>query len=273
MTTSLPWLVPLVAGVFLLLMVLLERRRPLRPTLESRARRIARNLATGGLATAISLPLQLVLLAPLVVALETHELGLMRLVSLPEGLSTLIAIALLDATLWHWHWLNHRVPLLWRFHLVHHSDRDMDASTGLRFHLGELALSILYRAAQLTLIGPSALAVAIWSAVLTVSVLFHHGNLRLPFRYERWLVHFVVTPRFHDLHHSIDPRNRDANYSSILSIWDRVWGTSRRIQAEAHTTIGVPGYLAPEDAVFKRLMVLPFEAPRAESPDGSPPPR
>jgi len=143
------------------------------------------------------------------------------------GVRGVLAVLLLDYSLYVWHVLTHRVPLLWRFHLVHHVDLDMDASTALRFHLGELLLSVPWRAAQIGLIGVSWRVYAIWQALLMLSILFHHSNFRLPLRVEGYLNRLIVTPRMHGIHHSIASDEVNSNWSSGLSFWDRLHGTLR----------------------------------------------
>src|SRR5262245_64169997 len=98
------------------------------------------------LSTALVAPMQALLLSPLIERWESARVGLLHQLALPPWLHVALAVLLLDWTLWVWHWANHAVPFLWRFHLVHHVDQDLDASTGLRFHFGELALSVPYRA-------------------------------------------------------------------------------------------------------------------------------
>src|SRR5688500_18085793 len=141
-----------VAAFFLLLLVL-EGWRPLRRTVEGKPRRVARNLTIAGLGTAVLTLLQTPLLLPVAEWARARNLGLLHQVELPPAAETVAAVLLLDYTLWHWHWLTHRVPLLWRFHLVHHVDLDLDASTALRFHFGEMALSVPYRLLQVVVIG------------------------------------------------------------------------------------------------------------------------
>jgi sterol desaturase/sphingolipid hydroxylase (fatty acid hydroxylase superfamily) len=87
---------------------------------------------------------------------------------------------MMDYTLYLWHVLTHRVPFLWRFHAVHPIDLDLDASTALRFHFGELAVSVLYRAAQVVLVGVDTEALTCWQMFLSLSILFHYSNVRLP---------------------------------------------------------------------------------------------
>src|SRR5687768_7875897 len=141
------WVTPVVVGGAFLLITWLESRRPLRERKESRERRLGRNLSTAGITAAITSAVQAQLLEPLVRRAERENLGLLNRLALPRWIHTTLGILLLDYTLWWWHFLNHRVPLLWRFHLVHHVDLDLDASTALRFHFGEMSLSVFFRMA------------------------------------------------------------------------------------------------------------------------------
>ena len=242
-------------GVFLWL----ERRRPLRRrTVESKLIRNVRNLAVAALgATALQIAERPVIerLAWLV---ERRRWGLLRRARLPLGLEIALAVILLDYTLYLWHVLTHRVPLLWRFHVAHHADLDLDASTALRFHVGELMLSIPWRAAQVVLIGVRPLALSVWQNLLLLSILFHHSNVRLPIKTERWLNHLVVTPRMHGIHHSIIPEETDSNWSSGLTVWDRLHGTLRLNVPQDEIVIGVPGYREPGEVELVKILVMPF---------------
>ena len=166
---------------------------------------------------------------------------------------------LLDYTLWFWHYANHRVPFLWRFHLVHHADRDLDGSTAFRFHFGEHALSVPVRALQVAAIGVEPGALWVFQVVLLASVVFHHSNVRLPVGLERVLVRFVVTPRMHGIHHSIVREETDSNWSSGLTVWDRLHGTLRLDVPQEEITIGVPAFREPEQVTLGRSLALPFE--------------
>ena len=157
--------------------------------------------------------------------MERRRFGIVKRLRLPLALETVLAIVLLDYTMYAWHVFAHRAPLLWRFHLVHHSDRDMDVTTALRFHAGEMTMSIPFRALQIVLIGVSPLGLSIWQMLFTTSVLFHHSNLRLPERWERLLANYIVTPRIHGIHHAQSERLQNANWSSGLIVWDKLHGT------------------------------------------------
>jgi sterol desaturase/sphingolipid hydroxylase (fatty acid hydroxylase superfamily) len=239
-------------------MLVLEWRRPLRKSVEPKPRRIARNLTTAALSLVIAVVLQMPVIPALTAWAATHRFGLLHRIALPPAVSAAIALLLLDYTLWIWHWLNHRVPLLWRFHLVHHIDRDLDSSTALRFHFGEHALSVGYRALQVVLIGASAFDVWLWHTILFASILFHHANVELPERVERWLVRFVVTPRMHGIHHSNRREETNSNWSSLLTVWDALHRTLLLAVPQSSIVIGVPAYPAEKDVTVGRIQILPF---------------
>jgi sterol desaturase/sphingolipid hydroxylase (fatty acid hydroxylase superfamily) len=251
----------LVAGAFLTLS-LLERLWPLRPRTEGGVPHAARNLLLGAVAALVATALQGVLLAPVARAVEQHRLGLLPVLGLPPWASAAAAVLLLDYTLWHWHRWNHRVRWLWRFHNVHHVDRDLDASTALRFHFGEMALSVPYRAGQVALIGADALAVSLWTGLLFVSILFHHANLRLPERVERVLVRAVVTPRMHGIHHSERRGEVHTNFASLFTLWDALHRTLLLDVPQETVVIGVPGYRDRRLLAVPSLLALPFRAQR-----------
>jgi sterol desaturase/sphingolipid hydroxylase (fatty acid hydroxylase superfamily) len=251
----------------------LERRSPLRREVERKLKHDARNLSVAAVA-ALSLQLaERPFIAPLSKLSERRGWGLLRLFHLPAWLEDALAVVLMDYTLYLWHVLTHRVQFLWRFHVVHHADLDLNASTALRFHFGELVISVAWRAAQVTLIGVSPGALSIWQTALMLSILFHHSNVRLPFETERWLNHLIVTPRMHGIHHSLIREETDANWSSGLSIWDWLHGTLKLNVPQDEITIGVPAYREPSEVSLTKILSMPFgvERPTWRLPgDGQP---
>lgn len=242
-----------VAGAVLLL----ERRRRARPFVEDSITHTGRNLLVAGLAAATVHMLETPVVVPLARVVARRNWGLTRGLR-PSWLRDAAALVLLDYTLYVWHILVHRVPWLWRFHLVHHVDLDLDASTGLRFHAGELAASIPWRAAQVLAIGVTPRALSIWQRLTIASVLFHHSNTRLSDRSERILSWIVATPRMHAIHHSIDPAQLHSNFSSGLAIWDRLHGSARFDAEPQEVTVGVLGHLERDDVALGKILVLPF---------------
>lgn len=247
----------LVVGAFGLLW-LLERRRPLRRAVEPRLRRNARNLAVAATAAAALRLLERPLVEPLTALVEKRRWGLLKLARLPQWLEVGLALLLMDYTLYLWHVLTHRAPFLWRFHVAHHVDLDLDASTALRFHFGELALSTGWRACQVTAIGVSPLSLSVWQTFLLLSIIFHHSNVRLPLEVERKLNRVLVTPRMHGIHHSTIREETNANWSSGLTLWDRLHGTLCLNVAQDEITIGVPAYREPEEVGLIEVLKLPF---------------
>ncbi|MBA3767044.1 MAG: sterol desaturase family protein [Acidobacteria bacterium] len=252
------WLsAPVIVGAFGLLW-LLERRRPLRRAVEPKLKRNVRNLVVAGAAAAAIQFVERPLTQPLTALVERRKWGLLKLVRLPKWLEVTLAVILLDYTLYMWHVLTHKAPLLWRFHVAHHVDLDLDASTALRFHFGELAISTGWRAAQVLLIGVTPFSLSVWQTFLLLSVLFHHSNVRLPIDVERKLNRFIVTPRMHGIHHSMIREETDSNWSSGLTIWDWLHGTLRLNVPQEEITIGVPAYRNSEEVELIEALKMPF---------------
>ena len=237
----------------------MERRRRARSYVERRPVHTTRNIAIAGIAAATVQLFEAPVVIPLARAVARRRWGLTAIVGGPRWFRAILAMVLLDYTLYLWHVLVHRVPWLWRFHLVHHVDLDLDVTTGLRFHAGELIISIPWRAAQVILIGVNPATLTAWQALTLASVLFHHSNTDLGDAAERLLSWIVATPRMHAIHHSVDPVHLDSNYSSGLAIWDRLHRTARLDVPAGDVTVGVPGYLALDAVGFRRIHALPFE--------------
>jgi len=235
-----------------------ERRRALRRVEDSKLRRDARNLAIATAAAAVMQFLELPVAFGLATWVQDEHWGLVQRLPIPWIARTGLAIVLLDYTLYLWHVLTHRVPLLWRFHKVHHIDREMDASTALRFHFGEIALSVAFRAVQVIIIGPDPMTIAAWQIFLFVCILFHHANIRLPVRWERRIARFIMTPRLHGIHHSIAADEVNSNWSSGLTIWDWLHGTLRTDVPQERIVIGVAGYRDDAHQRLVNAMLLPF---------------
>ncbi len=244
--------------VAFLILLVFESRRPLRRQRESKLRRVTRNLTAGGIALAVATLLQTPFLVPAARWAAMRHFGLLNLVHLSRPVRIALAIVLLDYTLWIWHRINHVVPFFWRFHLVHHVDRDMDSSTAFRFHFGEQALSVAYRLGQIVLLGIDPVSLWIWSGALAVSVVFHHSNTRLPVALEQSLVKVIVTPRMHGIHHSNYRNEANGNWASLFSAWDYLHGSVLLGVPQDTVEIGVPAYGREEDVTLGKILAMPF---------------
>lgn len=254
-------------GVAVGALAIAERCRPLRPAREPGPQRVGRNLAIGVLAGLTTAASEMPVIAPAQQLAERRQLGLVRWLRVPRAFRFVLGFLLLDYSLYLWHRLNHHAPFLWRFHAVHHIDRDLDSTTGLRFHFGELGLSAGFRAAQILLLGVDPNTMAVWQRLLLMSVVFHHSNLDLPVAIEDRLNQVVVTPRMHGIHHSTRAGEMNSNFSSLLPWWDWLHRSFRSDVPQSAITIGVEGFLEPGRVTLGRSLTLPF---REDSPQ---PPR
>jgi len=254
-----------IVGVAVVAIAWRETRRPLRRRVERRVVHTVRNAAIGAVGAAAVHLVETPIILPFALLIEGRGRGIVSNVPLPRPLSLLLACVLMDYTLYVWHVLVHKHPWLWRFHVVHHADLDLDASTAIRFHFGELLISIPWRLAQIAVIGTTPQALVIWQTATLVSILFHHSNASLPAAFERVLSRVIVTPRMHGIHHSVVDDQVNSNWSSGLALWDRIHGTFRLDVQEA-ITIGVPEYRSPRHVTLGRMLALPFVARNLNRP-------
>jgi len=253
---------PLVIGTFALL-IWQERRRPLRKRVEPEVPHYARNLVMASLGALTTVAIETPLIQPLARFVEKRNLGLLGAFHLHGLVAAAAALVLMDYTFYVWHVLLHRVPLLWRFHAVHHVDLDLDTSTALRFHFGELLLSVPWRAAQVLVIGLSPFTFSVWQVWFALCVMFHHSNVQLPIQGERLLNRLLVTPRMHGVHHSKIAAETNSNWSSGLTVWDWLHGTLRLNVPQEKIKIGIPAFQNARAVLLPAILAMPFR----EQPD------
>ena len=168
-------------------------------------------------------------------------LGLLNAVDWPVWVEITLAILFFDFAIWFQHLITHKVPFLWRLHRVHHSDRDLDVTTAIRFHPLEIALSMGIKIGLVYLMGPSALAIILFEIILNGTAMFNHANINIPQSLDRVIRTILVTPDMHRVHHSDKRDEHDSNYGFALSIWDRMFGTYIAQPKQGHDkmTIGL----------------------------------
>jgi sterol desaturase/sphingolipid hydroxylase (fatty acid hydroxylase superfamily) len=261
-------------GLFLFLL-LLEALFPLRHRTRALVGRLITNLCVSAFAFAVAAGIVRPVGLSLAAWTSAKPFGLLHIVVLPATVQFGLAFLLMDLTFYYWHLANHMIPVLWRFHNVHHIDPDLDVSTALRFHVVEVLLSTGFRVVQVGLIGLSPLMYMIYESVFQGSTLFQHSNVRLPFRVERLLNKVLVTPRMHGIHHSVVEGETNANYATVFSWWDRFHRSLRLDIPQSALVIGIPAYHEPVDNTLWNVLVLPFRTQRAYWcwPNGSRPTR
>jgi sterol desaturase/sphingolipid hydroxylase (fatty acid hydroxylase superfamily) len=184
--------------------------------------------------------------------------GLLSLFALPLWTQIALSILLMDLTFYYWHWANHNVPLLWRFHNVHHIDPDLDVSTSFRFHFVEIIYSSAFRVVQVLILGITPYAYVIFETLFTCATMFHHSNIKLPIGFERLVNKIIVTPRMHGVHHSAIQSETNSNYSVIFRWWDCLHRTLVLNILQQTIKIGVPAYRRKEDNRLWSLLKMPF---------------
>ena len=254
------------AGVFVL-MAVLEAVFPRKDRALPRAHRW---LTNGGFVVIDTLALRLVL--P-VLAVGMAEIaarngwGLFNSLALPFWLEVALAFVILDLLIYAQHVATHKIPVLWRLHKVHHADRDIDATTGVRFHPVEIVLSMTYKLLCVVILGAPALAVFLFEVVLNAAALFNHANVRLPSGVDRIARRVIVTPDMHRVHHSVHRQETDSNYGFFLSVWDRMFRTYIAEPRDGHDamTIGLSDYQDGKPARLLWSLWLPFRRVPADA--------
>jgi sterol desaturase/sphingolipid hydroxylase (fatty acid hydroxylase superfamily) len=186
--------------------------------------------------------------------------GILNNVSLPQAVKIVAAVLALDLVIYLQHRAFHRIPFFWRFHRMHHTDLDIDVSSGNRFHPVEILFSLIIKLGAVALLGAPVIAVVIFEVLLNATSLFNHGNLRIPESVDRLLRLVLVTPDMHRVHHSIIPRETDSNFSFNLPWWDRLLGTYRDQPKDGHLgmAIGLKEFRDPARLGIGYLLMLPF---------------
>ena len=252
------------SGIFFAIffaMLLWELRAPRRVLSQPRVRRWGSNLGLFLLNSAVLRLLFPAAAVGLALAAEAKDIGLFNILDWPFWLEVSLAVILLDLAIYLQHRLMHYLPVLWRLHRVHHADLDFDLTTGSRFHTLEILLSMLIKWLVILVLGPAALAVLIFEAVLNGMSIFNHANVGLPSVVEKRVRCLLVTPDMHRVHHSVLRRETDSNFGFNLSLWDRLFKTYVDQPQQGHLgmTIGIPDFRDPAQVDrLPGMLALPF---------------
>jgi sterol desaturase/sphingolipid hydroxylase (fatty acid hydroxylase superfamily) len=192
---------------------------------------------------------------------EEHAFGLLHRLDWPSWIDGLATLLVLDLAVWVQHWAFHKSDTLWRLHKVHHADREIDATTALRFHPFEIGLSVLIKSVVVLLLGAPIAAVILFEVLLNACAMFNHANTSLPPGLERLVRLFIVTPDLHRIHHSVRREEQDSNFGFCLSLWDRVFGLLRpsSLDGDLAMTIGLAEHQDEQPARLIWSLALPFK--------------
>lgn len=227
----------------------------------------------GNLGIAVADALAVKLLFPLAafgVALFATQRGwgVLNFWNIPEWLKVVLALLGLDLTIYFQHVMFHAVPMLWRLHRMHHTDLDLDVTSGARFHPIEIILSMGIKLAAVVVLGAPAVSVLLFEIILNATAMFNHSNLALPLSLDRALRLLVVTPDMHRVHHSVVPEETNSNFGFNIPWWDRLLGTYRAQPAAGHEgmSIGLTAFRDPaKTSPLGAILLQPFTHPAGEA--------
>jgi sterol desaturase/sphingolipid hydroxylase (fatty acid hydroxylase superfamily) len=251
------------SAAFLVLLLAWETVRPFfdsfhgRPA--ARGAHALRNLAFGGLTVLLLMPVGFVTAWAWAADLSAARgWGALHRLGLPAWAHAAASVVALDCWTYWWHRCNHAVPFLWRFHRAHHSDPWMDVTTATRFHVGEIAMSNVLRIPLILLLGVRVWELALYEILALAVVMFHHANVGLPGRLDRALRVLIVTPAMHKVHHSRVRAETDSNYTALLSVWDRAFGTFRSRADPREIRFGLDGFDGGRDQSVPGMLRAPL---------------
>lgn len=245
----------------LVLLVLLEVLLPRKQRVLTRSQRWPTNISLTLINTICIRLMGPIVAVSIATLAQKNGWGLINHLDLPSFLALFIGIILLDLAIYGQHVATHKIPALWRLHKVHHVDRDIDVTTGFRFHPLEIILSMVYKCGIVVMLGVSPEAVILFEIILSLSSLFNHANIAVPVQLDRYLRLFIVTPDMHRVHHSVHKFETNSNYGFSLSIWDRIFKTYIAQPRDGHREmqIGLSEHQGREPAQLAWSLRLPFK--------------
>jgi len=246
----------------------LEYWIPLRTTLQNKLHHVSTNLTIAGVNAALVNFLFGGLYVAWTQSSTAETWGLLNSLAFSPIGNLFASLFLLDLLGYGIHWAHHRISVLWRFHRAHHSDLDLDATTALRFHVGEAFITGGIRAISLPLLGVSWVSLVVYEVTFQVLGLFSHSNFRLPEFVDRRIRILLVSPQMHWLHHSRRPVEHNSNFGQIFSLWDRLLNTYHPPRTRDQIQVGLDEYPLPDHVSLMPFYAIPLgQACRSHSSD------
>lgn len=194
-----------------------------------------------------------------------NEFGLINLFSIPFILQLIIGLMLMDLiSAWFAHWSVHQTKWLWQFHIIHHSDQQVDATTANRHHPGESMIRFAFTLLAVFVIGAPIWLVMVYQASSAFLSQFNHSNIKLPLWLDNALMLIICSPNMHRVHHHFRQPYSDKNFGNIFSIWDRLFGTFVKVDNNK-LIYGLDTHMeAAEAESVVNLLKIPFQRYRPE---------
>lgn len=201
-------------------------------------------------------------LAGLALWAQGSGVGLLNWVTLPVWAAFAGSLVLLDLSVWGQHVAMHHWDGLWRLHRVHHADPGFDVTTALRFHPGEILVSLAWKGAVVVALGVPVEAALVFEILLNLGAMFSHSNLNLPVWLDRGLRYVMVTPDMHRVHHSVEHVEANRNFGFFLPWWDHLFGLYQSQPKAGHEAmlIGQTDWRGREEQAVRALLLQPLAA-------------
>ncbi len=192
---------------------------------------------------------------------ERYQSGLLNMINVPLVLYLILGLALMDFIgAWLIHWLEHKVIWMWKFHIIHHTDPNVDVTSGLRHHPGENIFRLFFTTLAVLISGASFGLVMLYQTISVFFASFSHANIKIPKTLDMILSYIFVTPNFHKVHHHYKQPNTDSNYGNIFSFWDYVFGTTTSISDIRKLVYGLDTHMQSKDhSNILNLLLIPFQ--------------
>jgi len=246
----------LFGGLFLFL--LLENIAPLFTTPYNKWRHTWKNLFFTFTTILVNFVMAFVLVAASTAAVQ-YQFGVLQWFQFGILLQLVVGLLLMDfVSSWLVHWTEHHVKWMWQFHLIHHSDQHIDATSANRHHPGESVIRFLFTTIGVIVIGAPLWLVFLYQSTSVVLTQFNHSNVRLPQWLDDALMLIICTPNMHRVHHHYRQPYSDMNYGNIFSIWDRLFGTFIKVD-NTKLKYGVDTHMSQKEANdIATLLKMPF---------------
>lgn len=192
-----------------------------------------------------------------------NNFGILQIVDVGIGVQLIGGLLFMDlSAAWFPHWVEHKVKWMWQFHLIHHTDQNVDTTTANRHHPGESVIRFVFTTISVILVGAPMWLVFLYQSVSLVLTQFNHSNLKMPALLDYVLSFVICTPGMHRVHHHYRQPYSDTNYGNIFSFWDRIFGTYIKVD-NTKLKYGVDTYMSPEESnSLGKLLIMPFEGYR-----------
>jgi sterol desaturase/sphingolipid hydroxylase (fatty acid hydroxylase superfamily) len=187
-----------------------------------------------------------------------HQVGLLNLIQLPEVVEVIVGMLLIDFGSYMIHNLQHKIPVLWRLHKVHHADPNLNTSSALRFHPFDVVISQgLYPCLWIPIMGISMTSFVIYGTIALPLLVMQHSNIKFPEWLERYGRLIISTPGWHKIHHSDEQQFTDSHYGDVFTFWDRIFGTWHNVKPD-EINYGIEGFKDEKDNTVKNQLLMPF---------------